>query len=178
MEAASTQPMNPVEVRWYPDKYLRSCIQKQHACLDGLSTTRLLQGLMRMSSRKTGIRIGTGFTGTNISERVLTMLATHWAHLFGKSITFHHLFACDKSEDVQEFLKLEWSPAVIFADMADLKKQTAHCVVSGTEALISVRRFSPSLDHPLVSSVFAPHRSERQICLFFISHFVSASCGL
>ena len=73
----------------------------------------------------TSFEIATAFSGSDVVVLVLFALAAHWAFLFGTQVRVEHVFSCEASPEVREFIASTSSPGALFQNADSLGRASA-----------------------------------------------------
>ena len=103
---------------------LRLAIEKWDAGLTADATTELLTGLKGMASKVR--RIGTGFTGCEITFQVLSALCDFWAEKYSVTIPIELAFCCELDDEKAAWLQHKHpNCGFIGRDVAELSRTRA-----------------------------------------------------
>jgi site-specific DNA-cytosine methylase len=97
-----------------------------------------MEGLTSLSSDGTyEIRVGSGFSGTELILKFLRSLAKFLLTKYGLKLVIVHCFACDNDPEVREFLFKEYPDLQLcFVNMADISDTTAFDAISKTQQIV------------------------------------------
>ena len=79
------------------------------------------------------ITFASGCAGTDLVVGVLGELTSLWYEMYGISVQFEHLWACDTKHIAQEWIKANWEPHRLFGELHDLSTgEKVRDLITGT----------------------------------------------
>jgi hypothetical protein len=99
--------------------------------MSGLTKLRMnLQAVVEDAGAPT-VTIATGCSGTDLILAVLQTLSTEMFAATGVSISWKHLYSCDRKKSARDFIQAQWQPEVVFRNLVELDSDQAWDTLSG-----------------------------------------------
>ena len=106
---------------------LSRAIAMWHASMPALMRSTALSNLRKLAASGEVLSIGTVFSGSDIALVSLEKLCSYWQSCFGLTIPWCSVFACEKDQQKQHFLRTQaHGVSTIFSDASQLSHQKAH----------------------------------------------------